>query len=219
MAFLPSIPQPTDQLSVSQGNILNNFTILGAIAGNTNAGSASLNGTVGFNFINLSSQGGTIPTVTSGNNGIFCGNISYGSFQETFLINYLTSTSTNLVVPMTNSIISTGTVSSGPGTRGWSYLPSGILIKWGQVAATAVASFPINVAWNAGGDEPNWIQGPLIPFVTPTNSPTTSTSTPTSPFSSSMPVGTLNNITSQLVISVGLAASGSQGAYWMMIGY
>ena len=63
MAFLWNIPQPTDQLSVSQGNILNNFTILGAIAGNSIIpnGSASLNNIAGFNFVNLANQGGTVP--------------------------------------------------------------------------------------------------------------------------------------------------------------
>src|SRR5438105_15833716 len=61
LAFLSNIPQPTDQLSISQGNILNNFTILGAIAGNTNASSASINATSGFNWIYLPPQGAIPP--------------------------------------------------------------------------------------------------------------------------------------------------------------
>jgi hypothetical protein len=34
MSFLPNIPQPSDNISVSQGNILTNFQYLGATTGN-----------------------------------------------------------------------------------------------------------------------------------------------------------------------------------------
>ena len=62
MAFLPNIPLSTDQLSVSQGNILNNFTILGAIAGNSFPSSASLATNSGFNWLYLPSNGAIPPT-------------------------------------------------------------------------------------------------------------------------------------------------------------
>ncbi len=209
MPFLPNIPQANDQLSVSQADILNNFMTLGAIAGNANPGSASLNGTVGFNFLNLANQGGTIPSITPTYNGIFCANVTPGNFQETFVLNYSTVDAIDVVIPMTNSVRSVGTpISSGAGTRGWAYLPSGILIKWGQISNVAVAGYPRNVPFNAGGNEPAFIQGPLIPYVTPTVSPANS---------ASMPIGTLT--APNLVISLGVGASGTQGAYWMMIGY
>src|SRR5579872_4502392 len=50
MPYIYNIPQPNDQLSVSQGQILGNFTALGAIGGNGSANSNALAG-VGFNFI------------------------------------------------------------------------------------------------------------------------------------------------------------------------
>lgn len=38
MSFLPNIPQPGDNISVSQGNILSNFQYLGTTTGNTTSG-------------------------------------------------------------------------------------------------------------------------------------------------------------------------------------
>lgn len=139
MPFLPNIPQATDRISVSQGNILNNFSILGAIAGNTNPSSASLNATVGFNFINFATQNATPPASAS-----FPANIvGLYTFKnaitgQTELYVNKTNQATVTQIPMTGSILSSVSAPPSP-SSGWSYLPSGILIKWGFTTGGALA--------------------------------------------------------------------------------
>lgn len=133
MPFLFNIPQATDQLSISQGNILNNFTILGAIAGNLGASSAAINATSGFNWIYLPNNGSTPPAGSA----FPAGDIAlYASLFATTAQNELyinkRNQATVVQIPATASILSTN---SAPtiANSGWSYLPSGILLRWGVV--------------------------------------------------------------------------------------
>ena len=138
MAFLPSIPQPTDILANSQGDILNNFTILGAIAGNVNPGSTTINNTAGFNFLNLASQGGTVPFF-NGNNGLWSGTYATTTKQEIWL-NYQNGNQ----YPITASTLSNN-AAPGTGVDSWCYLPGGMIMKQGSGTTTAGAytySFP-----------------------------------------------------------------------------
>ena len=141
MAFLPSIPQSTDQLSVSQGNILNNFTILGAIAGNGNSASASINATSGFNWIYLQSQGATPPAgaaFPAGDIGLYSFT-NAGTGKNELYINK-TDEATVVQIPITASSLSI-TSSPATGTAGWTYLPSGLLLKFGGGTATGNTAF------------------------------------------------------------------------------
>lgn len=129
MAFLPNIPQSNDQLSISQGNILNNFTILGAIAGNSNASSASLNTNAGFNWIYLPNQGATPPAGASfpaGENALYSSANAATGRNEIYL-NKTIAGPTLTQIPMT--AYRTGGTNAG---NGWTYLPSGLKMAWGR---------------------------------------------------------------------------------------
>jgi len=148
MAFLPGIPQSTDQLSVSQGNILNNFTILGAIAGNSSPSSASINSTSGFNWLYLPPQGSTPPAgsaFTSGNVGLYSATNASSSYNELY-INKTTSAGV-VQIPMTAS--SSGSV-SGLNATSWSYDASGML-KIGGKATTSGGTVTITFGTTASG--------------------------------------------------------------------
>ena len=141
MAFLPLIPQPTDQLSISQGNILNNFTLLGAIAGNANPSSSSINATSGFNWLYLPPQGSTPPagaSFTAGNLGLYSASNPTTSQNELYINK--TNQATVVQIPATASVLS---ITSAPAsnTGGWSYLPSGLLIKFGNGTANGNTAF------------------------------------------------------------------------------
>ncbi len=146
--FLPNIPQPTDIQSISQGNFLDNFTVLGAIAGNNNVGSNSINDTAGFNYINLAPQGGTIPVVGT-NNALWSGTSTITNQSEIYVKN--TGVNTRRV-PSTASVLS-NTATPAILSNGWAVLPSGILLKWGLFqgipgSTTTTQTFP---ATDAGG--------------------------------------------------------------------
>lgn len=141
MAFLPNIPQATDKLSVSQGNILNNFTILGAIAGNASASSDSINSTAGFNWILLATQGATPPAGSAfapGVVGLYSANNPTTSKNELYINK--TNQATVTQIPATASVLS---VTSAPAsnTGGWTYLPSGLLMKFGNGSANGNTAF------------------------------------------------------------------------------
>lgn len=130
MAFLPNIPQSTDQLSTSQGNILNNFTILGPIAGNANAASASINSSAGFNWVYFATQGATPP----GGSGFAAGNVAlYSANNATTTFNelYINKTTSAGVVQIPVTAYANGAIASNSAVS-WTYLPSGMLMISGQ---------------------------------------------------------------------------------------
>lgn len=167
MAFLPLIPQPNDQISVSQGDILNNFTILGAIAGNANNSSASLNATAGFNWIYLPPQGAIPPAGSSfaaGNVALFSANNATTTKNELYINKQ--NQATTVQIPCTASTLSSNSAPAS-NTGMWTYLPSGILLKSGS--ATGALSGVVTVTPTGG---PVFTQI-LSVLVSPFNSSTT----------------------------------------------
>lgn len=133
MPFLPNIPQSTDQLSVSQGNILNNFQILGAIAGNGAPASASINSASGFNWVYIPHSAAAPPAGAAfpvDEIGIYSAENSKTGLYELY-VNKQSLTGA-VQVPMTASSLST--TSPSQGGAGWSYLPSGFILQWGGMA-------------------------------------------------------------------------------------
>lgn len=143
MAFLPNIPLSTDQLSISQGNIQNNFQILGAIAGNANASSASLNANSGFNWVYLPVQGATPPAgaaFVAGQIGIYSAANASTGFNELY-INKTTSLGV-VQLPMT------GYVQGGTNAaNGWCYLPCGLKMAWGRATLTSAGGGSFTVIY------------------------------------------------------------------------
>lgn len=141
MPYQANIPQPNDQLSASQVDLLGNFQALGVIGGNTNANSSALNNIAGFNYIYLPVQGANPPVGTA-----FANEIAMFSFlNPTTNQNELYINKRNLAtikqIPITASVLSNTAVNAA--TNGWSFLPSGILIKWGATTTAAATNIDI----------------------------------------------------------------------------
>lgn len=117
----PNIPQPTDQLSQSQADILGNFSAL----------SPFLNGVT--NFATVFSPLGAAPTTSSSQVALFSKLDGSGN-QQLYYEPVSSGTPINL----------TGAAQS---TNGWAYLPSGILIKWGTttcpINTLTTITFPV----------------------------------------------------------------------------
>jgi hypothetical protein len=122
-----NIPQPTDQISVSQDQILQNFQ--------------SLNPFI-LGIYDFPPQA-TIPTFTAGDVGLYA-KIPAAPFPLTG-VNELFITKSN-----GSNVLVTG---SGLGTTGWSYLPSGILLKWG-FTSSATSPNPYVVTFPTGAGIP-----------------------------------------------------------------
>lgn len=152
MAFLPNIPLSTDQLSISQGNILNNFNILGAIAGNSNVSSSSINSASGFNWIYLPVNGSIPPSGASfvaGAVGLYGALNSVSSTNELYINKTITTGSGTSVA----QIASTAASLTNPG---WSYFPSGVLMKW--VFPTVSGAGSNSFTFQTGANIPSFIE-------------------------------------------------------------
>lgn len=136
MPYQYNIPQSTDQLSVSQSDILGNFGALGSIAGNTNAFSSSLNNTVGFNYVNFAQQSAA-PGTGAAQLAL------YNAVNANSTVNeiYFQRPSSGTTVPITaGSLLQSG----------WSYIPSGLLMTWGTGTigggGTVTITYTANIA-------------------------------------------------------------------------
>ena len=170
MAFLPGIPQGTDQISVSQGNILNNFQILGAIAGNTNPSSASINVTSGFNWVYLPANGANPPAGSAfpaGQLALYSGANAGTGFNELYINKPIAGPSFKQV-PMTAYRL--GGTNAG---NGWTYLPSGLLMAWGRSTTGGASNITITYATELT-NFPGFTTANAFPQLTRINAPGTS---------------------------------------------
>lgn len=150
MAYNPNIPQPTDKLSDSQANLLENFEQLNTylnvnhtpIDGTSNQGKHKF-----ITLPNQTSSPGTLPTEAA----IF-------SQQGT------TSLTTELVWQRQNNGDSINfTEFSNTATDGWTRLPSGILMKWMNVSVSADAGTNVSVfmTWPTTSGQPVFTDTPF----------------------------------------------------------
>lgn len=132
MAYNQNIPQPTDKLSQSQSDILNNFqaintliTVNHATFGTANAGK--------HNFVSLPQQGGNPGTAAA----------------EIALYSKADATSTGgvgLYLQRPSNGAAVSLTSANAVVNGWSMLPSGIIIQWGSsVMNGGVSQLDVNL--------------------------------------------------------------------------
>lgn len=139
MAYLSNIPQPTDQLSSSQTQILANFTAIGTIL-NPDSGAVNLvqqlaDPALPATTISLNSKalpGAPIPAIAAVPEG-----------GPEIYINRTDGVNT-FHLPITASECSA--------VAGYAYLPSGVILKWGR--ATATHNADSSTAYAAGNDIP-----------------------------------------------------------------
>lgn len=138
MAYNAAIPQPTDQLSQSQADILGNFQALNTVV-------LSNNGSVTF------PNQAVAPTLPANQDGLYAivptaiAPFPTSALSELFVSKNIFGGGTSQI-PLTLSILSTATPLSG--ASGWTYLPSGIIMQWGSGTVTVpqiltAVNFPV----------------------------------------------------------------------------
>lgn len=128
MAWQPNIPQPTDQLSTSQGDILGNFQALDPV----------VNGIISFP---ATAPAPVIPAGIDALYGAIPTAAPLTGLNELFIKKQIPA-APDITFPMTAALFA---------NDGYTYLPSGILIKWGY-AAPALPN-PVTITYD-----------PTIPF-------------------------------------------------------
>lgn len=140
MAYISNIPQPTDLFSQSQPQILGNFGAIKTLIDVNHVDFADATNQGKHNFVSFYPQT-VAPTLNNTTDVIAYGLVSPITSQNELYISKVNQVTVTLI-PSTASILS---VLSAPATnsQGWSYLPSGILIKWGQTDITSTALNPV----------------------------------------------------------------------------
>lgn len=140
MAYNGNIPQPTDQISQSQNQILDNFTAIQTVVAVNHVTFDDPSGNQGkHKWVSFPVQTGT-PAFAAGEEGLY--NLAYNNGtttkNETF-VHKQTSSGTQ-DIPFTAGILSANSAAAAL-SDGWTYLPSGILLKWsGSANATGQQS-------------------------------------------------------------------------------
>ena len=137
MAYNPNIPGANDLPSVSQGQIQTNFADIQTLIDVNHVNFASSDRGK-HKFITLPVQGST-PAFSVGEIGLY-NKAAFTTLNELFIVN-----SAGTATPMTASL---------KAGAGWSYLPSGILIKWGNGVANGLTT----VTFNTGATIPAFTQ-------------------------------------------------------------
>jgi len=123
--YIANIPQPADLLSISQPQILGNFTAINSWVGVNHVG-FNVSDAGKHNFVELVSQSGT-PSSLAGEALIYNANFPQTSTAEIWFL----MPQTGFNYPVSNCILSTN-ANPGLGSNGWQYGSGGTLEKWGR---------------------------------------------------------------------------------------
>lgn len=136
MAYNANVPQPTDLLSQSQSDLLNNFIALQTLIDVNHVDFAS--GDQGkHKFITFPVQS-PAPTFAAGEEGLYSFLNTTTSQNELYV--HKQTGATTAEIPFTASVLS---ANSAPilNSGGWTYLPSGILMLFGHGTANGNTAF------------------------------------------------------------------------------
>ena len=135
MAYQSNVPQASQTIAQTQSIINANFTALNSF---------------GNGYAELALQS-SAPTFSAGNDGLYTLNNATTTKNETYI--HIQNQAGTVDIPFTASAMSSVVTASC--VNGWSYLPSGLLMKWGTIAAPS-ATTAVTPTVTSGG--PDWTQ-------------------------------------------------------------
>lgn len=141
MAYNNAIPQPNDDISVSQAQILANFS---AISTAFNLNHVNFNATEQGKhaFVEMPNQNAVPPVTIANETGLYCNTSTLTAQPELFFIKQNGTTAP----PPLNNANGYEITSSNYTSPGWTRLPSGILIKWGTFSTASGTPYLFDVA-------------------------------------------------------------------------
>lgn len=146
MPYQANIPQPNNRIKDSQSDILQNFQAIDTVFAEDHEPFNSAN--EGKHASVRLTEQSPAPTFGATEVGIYNATYNNNTSVRNEVFVHKKTNNSSLNIPMTASILSqNGTV--GTNTAGWTYLPSGILIHWGQSAGQGFANVALNPAFPA----------------------------------------------------------------------
>lgn len=141
MAYLPNIPAANDVISQSQADIQGNFQAINTFVNVNHVDFASADAGK-HKFIQFPGQGSN-PATAAGEVAVYCRTSTVTAVPELFY----RRASNGTVIEASASILST-TPAPANNSAGWTWLPSGLLLKWGNGTANGSATVAFPVAAN-----------------------------------------------------------------------
>lgn len=132
MAYNPNIPQPSDLLSQSQSDLLNNFMAIQTLIDVNHVDFADATNQGKHKWVTFPLQGAIPPAgsgFASGELGLYNATSSLTTQNELYINK--TNQATVVQVATTASILSSNSAPA-QNSFGWTMLPSGIVLKWGN---------------------------------------------------------------------------------------
>lgn len=157
MPFQNNIPQSTDLLSQSQSDILDNFAAIQTLVNVNHVDFASADQGK-HKFVTFPVQA-PAPVFNVGEVGLYNFLEPVSGINELYIVN-----SSGTTTPMTAFEIPSA-------TEGWTFLPSGLLMVWGE--ATIVAGGIITVLYSSVGTFPGFVADSSSPQLTRINNAAT----------------------------------------------
>lgn len=168
MALNINVPQANQTLAITQPLILNNFNAI-----NTAFAVDHVNfndpGQGKHNKITFPVQA-VVPVFAAGDLGLFSfiGSNSFIATTKNELNVYKANNGSYVNIPFTASILSDFTPTNG--SAGWSYLPSGLIIRWGKATINITLNAVVNTNVPFAVDFPNKCLNVLITQEAPNSS-------------------------------------------------
>lgn len=144
MAYTANCPQANQQISQSQPLIQANFMALAAF---------------GNGYADFPVQS-SAPSLSSGDTGLYTLANSETTKNEMYIVKPSVDAPTN--IPFTASSMSDNTMALS--VNGWSYLPSGLLMKWGEMQIVSDGLTDVDVSIISAGPDFNQV---FTAFVSP----------------------------------------------------
>lgn len=128
MAYNQNIPQASDQQNNSQTDLLNNFLAIKVLVDINHVTFDDPSGDQGkHKWVSMPEQGSD-PATTANEVAVYAKNSPLTSQSELFMRNESNGTVNDMTAALQNAI-------------GWSFLPSGILLKWGNSSGSGLVTF------------------------------------------------------------------------------
>lgn len=156
LVYFNNIPQPNDQLSNSQPDLLTNFASIQSLV-DVNHYDFSSSNYGKHMWVSLPSQSNVPPTgsaFAATEVGLY-NSLNPVTNQQELYINKTLAGPITVNIPATASILSTNATPAS-GTQGWTYLPSGILMKWGTIPLST--GTPVTITFPVAATIPAFIQ-------------------------------------------------------------
>jgi len=150
MAYNQIIPISTDNLSVSQPQMQNNFLAIYNAFNLNHVALNSTNPTQGkHSFVEMPNQSASAPVTIANEVGLYCNSSALTNQPELFFIKQFGSTApANLLPPISNNGYAIS-ASNYTALNGWTRLPSGILLMWGTASALGTNSVTVTLPISA----------------------------------------------------------------------